>query len=868
MDPLRPSVLRVSHNVGPTAALAIVIAIGTISYLDDRAYRTDAAAAEQSRTIIDKTEDLLSELKDTETGERGFVLTGDPRYLEPYETALPRIESLLQELGQPGFVPANHGDLAGLGPLVRDRLAELSSTIATRRSAGAEAALAIVTTGHGKATMDRIRELVARVIETENREFRTRAAAAEAHANLNRSIIILGTIVLALLLFISTRYVDRLVRTQDRLIVDLGLAKEREARAKATFETTLRSVGDALIATDNTGVVQFMNPVAETLTGWTATTATGRRLPEVFRIVNETTRHVVDNPVDLVLRDGVVVGLANHTILLARDGREIPIDDSGAPIRSESGDTSGVVLVFRDVTQRRRTQQQLEESERRYRLLFDSHPEPMWVYDRDTLAFLMVNNSAVERYGYTREEFLRMTLRDIRPAEDVPRMEADVREGEAKLHTDGPWRHRKKDGSIIFVEITAHPIRLGSVQARLVMAKDITERRRLEEQLRQSQKLEAVGHLAGGIAHDFNNLLTVIEGYAEMIDADQSVNHPQRMPAREILVASQRAASLTHQLLAFSRRQVLQPQRINLNANVAQTQKLLARLLGEDIQIVAVLAPNLQEISADPGQIDQIVINMAVNARDAMERGGTLTIETSNVVLTDEEAARHVGLSPGRYVRLAISDTGHGMDEETQRHIFEPFFTTKAPDRGTGLGLSTVYGIVRQSGGAIETYSEPGRGTSFKIYLPAAVGTGPGLPEPAAPAPASKASEAVLVVEDDETVRTLVVTMLTSLGYTVLRADTPDEALRLAADNSVHIDLLLTDMVLPQTDGATVAQHALVHRPDLKTLFMSGYTEHAVLRRRLPDSPAAFLQKPFTQSVLAKKVREVLDSGSEKTAVG
>src|ERR1035437_4504659 len=337
----------------------------------------------------------------------------------------------------------------------------------------------------------------------------------------------------------------------------------------------------------------------------------------------------------------------------------------------------------------------IEESERRYRLLFDANPQPMWVFDRASLAFLAVNHAAVTRYGYTREEFLGMTLRDIRPPEDVPEFLEHTRHSTGTPHTDGPWRHRQKDGSILIVEIASHPIQFGDATATLVMANDITERIRLEEELRQSQKLEAVGQLAGGIAHDFNNLLTVIEGYADMISADQAPEDAHRESAHEILLAAQRAASLTRQLLAFSRRQILQPIRLNLNANITSTQRMLSRLLGENIQIHTALAYGLWDVFADPGQMDQILVNLAVNARDAMPSGGVLTIETTNV----ECGARlTMGLAEGEYVRLSLSDSGQGMDEETQRHIFEPLFTTKEIGYGTGLALSTVYEILKQSG--------------------------------------------------------------------------------------------------------------------------------------------------------------------------
>ena len=389
-------------------------------------------------------------------------------------------------------------------------------------------------------------------------------------------------------------------------------------------------------------------------------------------------------------------------------------------------------------------------------------------------------------------------------------------------------------------------------------AHDITERKRLEEELRQSQKLEAVGQLAGGIAHDFNNLLTVIEGYADLIRADQAPEDAHRESAQEILLAAQRAASLTRQLLAFSRRQMLQPIRLNLNANVTSTQRMLSRLLGENIQIHTALAYGLWDVFADPGQMDQILLNLAVNARDAMPSGGVLTIETANV----ECGARlTMGLADGEYVRLSLSDNGQGMDEETQRHIFEPFFTTKEVGHGTGLGLSTVYGIVKQSGGHVQVSSLPGKGSSFSIYLPRAASVAlPAAREAPSPALGHQGGETILVVDDDENVRHLVASMLKSSGYKVIVPATPHEALRICGEFSTPLDLLLTDMVLPETDGAQIAEKAIAARPNLRVLFMSGYTEHPVLRLPAFDRGAPFIQKPFTKAALTAKVREVLQA--------
>ena len=855
MDRLRTKGLLTTHNLWLTVAIVIVMAIAVYSRMDADAFREAADAASRSRQVMEDTQQLLSLLKDAETGQRGYLLTGDVQYLDPYNEARPKIEEGLRALGQ--SASAKTAELKRFSELITAKLAELAQTIRIRQQGNVEAALDMVRTDHGQRTMDELRSLSAQIIAQEEPQFQESRDRARRHGYQTRILVQIGAAVLAVLLWFATRRINQLVKSQDRLIDDLDASREREARGRSALATTLQSIGDAVIATDAKGHVQFVNPIAESLTGWKSTEAEGRPLIEVFRIQNEATRRPAEDLNARVLREGVVVGLANHTILVTKDGREIPIDDSAAPIHDKQGHITGVVLVFRDVTLRRRAQRQLEDSESRYRLLFESNPEPMWVYDTQTLAFLAVNHAATAHYGYTAEEFLGMTLRDIRPPEDVPALLEDTRVATDVLHTDGPWRHRKKDGTIIFVEITAHPIQFGSARGCLVMANDITDRKDLEEQLRQSQKLEAVGQLAGGIAHDFNNLLTVIEGYAEMVRSEQAPDDPHREPLEEILVAAQRAASLTRQLLAFSRRQVLQPVRLSLNANVASTHRMLSRLLGEHIQIRTNLSSDLRDVWADPGQIDQIILNLAVNGRDAMEHGGTLTIETGNADLSDSEA-RKLDTAPGSYVRLSLTDTGHGMDEETQRHIFEPFFTTKEVGRGTGLGLSTVYGIVKQSGGYITVASQPGKGATFSVFLPRARGQSGIAAASSATGPAHATGSTILLVEDDATVQQLVSTMLKSGGYNVIASGNPSEALRICGEFTTPIDLLLTDMVLPDGDGGMVAAQAAALRPGLKVLFMSGYTEHPVLLSPSFDRTTPFLQKPFTKAMLMAKVREAL----------
>jgi nitrogen-specific signal transduction histidine kinase len=397
------------------------------------------------------------------------------------------------------------------------------------------------------------------------------------------------------------------------------------------------------------------------------------------------------------------------------------------------------------------------------------------------------------------------------------------------------------------------------------MAEDVTERKRIEQQYLQAQKLDSIGRLAGGIAHDFNNLLSVIAGYGELVLADLKEPGAARSRVLEILRATERATGLTRQLLAFGRKQVIEPRVLDLNATAQDAERMLRRLIGEDIDIAMKLAPDLGRIQADPGQVEQVIINLAVNARDAMPRGGKLTIETTNVALDDDAVRGYVDVKPGHYVRLCVSDTGVGMDRETREHLFEPFFTTKEAGRGTGLGLATVYGIVKQSGGHVWVYSEPGWGTTFKVYFPR-FGD---VAEPGRPAieagPAPGGTETILVVEDDEMIRSLIRDILESTGYRVLVADDPESGMKLIGEEQ-EIHLLLTDLILPGMSGRELVDKVVELKPDIRVLFMSGYSDEAVARHGILEPGLAFLQKPFSRDALVRKVREVLDSAGSRIA--
>jgi two-component system, cell cycle sensor histidine kinase and response regulator CckA len=631
--------------------------------------------------------------------------------------------------------------------------------------------------------------------------------------------------------------------------------------------------------------------------------------------------------------------------------------------------------------------------EERYRLLFESNPVPLWVFDCETLRFLAVNGAAIVQYGYSEEEFLAMTIDQIRPPEDVPRLHETLETFTTGLRHSRGWTHLRKNGSAIQTESLSHPIDFGGRPALMVLSMDVTERmaaeaaleesnnilgavvddsplaivitapdltitrwndaaakqfgwtaeeaigqslmmmipedrrqefleqrgrleagaivtnfetqrirkdgtvrdvniskcalhkgdtlnglvsiisdstdrKRLEAQYRQAQKMEAVGQLAGGVAHDFNNLLTVIISYSQMLLADIAEDASSRADVMEIKRAAERAALLTKQLLAFSRQQVLRPQTLDLNLVIGHLEQMLRRLLREDINIVLTLDPDLGAVAADPGQIEQIVMNLVVNARDAMPSGGRLSIETANVSFDSpyQVRASEAQLDAGAYVVIAVSDNGTGMSAQVQARIFEPFFTTKRTNEGTGLGLSTVYGIVKQSGGYITVYSEIGHGTTFKIYLPRIDSAADAaVADESATMQTTGGGETVLIVEDDDALRTVACRALQQCGYEVLVSSNGAEALEQCSRHEGGLHLVVTDMVMPEMSGIELAESIALSYPEIKVLLMSGYTRDETARRGIASERYAFLEKPFTPAKLASRVRELLDG---RTRVG
>ena len=945
--------------------------------------------------------------------------------------------------------------------------------------------------------------------------------------------------------YVTKGNLKRLVPAIERELRDAAVHHERRA-SEARFRRVVESAMIGILFWDVQGRIMDANDAFLRIVGYTREDLEAGRIDR--RAITPPEYEAGDaNALEEFAATGTYTPFEKEYI--RKDGSRVPVIVGGALFPEPAH--PGVAFVI-DITERKRAADALRTSEERYRVLFERHPHPLWVFDRESLRFLEVNEAAVRQYGYSREEFLAMTIEAIRPPSEVPVLHESLRRAHVGLHAAGMWRHQKKDGSIIEVDATAHDVDLFDRPARLVSAvdvterrraeeqlaerarvsdlaadigaaltrgtglpevlqgcceslvrhldaafariwtlnevenvlelqasaglythldgahsrvpvgqykigliaaerrphltntvlgdarvhdqewakregmvafagypllvqdrlvgvlamfarhpfdafvqqalaavadgiaigisrkrveaaltesarrfraliehsadaialfapdgtityaspattavlgyvpaefegrnalelihpddlarirpdllaglqgpapkialearvrrkdgswrlcegtftnlfgdsavravvanyRDITERRQLEQQLRQAQRMEAIGRLAGGVAHDFNNVLTAIFGYADLVLEDLPVGSPSRQDLAEIRKAAERASALTRQLLAFSRQQVLEPVVLSLNELVEDIDKMVRRLIGEDIDLRLSLSRDLGNVRTDPGQMQQVIMNLVVNSRDAMPTGGKLVLETSNTELSEQYAEMHQPVAPGPYVMLAVSDTGCGMDAETKARVFEPFFTTKEKGKGTGLGLSTVYGIVKQSGGYVWVYSEPGRGTTFKIYLPRV--DAPAQPPAQRPEAGSVAgTETILLGEDDDMLRPLAKGLLERLGYTVLEATNTEEALAIAARHAGPIHLLVADVVMPGASGRDLARRLSESRPETRTLYMSGYTDDAIVHHGMLEPGLNFLQKPFTPAVLARKVRDVLDA--------
>ncbi|MBI5575364.1 MAG: PAS domain S-box protein [Deltaproteobacteria bacterium] len=653
----------------------------------------------------------------------------------------------------------------------------------------------------------------------------------------------------------------------DGLLLDVTERKEAEEKQREIerrFKVIADTAPDAIISADSRGRIVFVNPGGLNMFGYDGESLAGR---ELTLLIPERYRSAHEKGMARFLATGEprVIGRTIELHGLRKDGTEFPLELSLATWNT--GEGVFFTGIIRDITARKTAEEEIHATYSKLHSLVEASPVSITAVSKDGIT-TMWNPMAEKVFGWSREEAMGRFLPII--PEDK---KEEFREFQGRTVREGgisgvETRRLRKDGTLVDVRLSTAPMRdsLGNIVGMVGILEDISGRKRMEqalheseEQLRQSQKIEAVGRLAGGVAHDFNNLLTAIRGYSDLLLMKLEAGSNLRGEVEEIQKAGERASSLTRQLLAFSRKQVLQPKVLDLNAVVDNMNGMLRRLIGEDIDLVTGLRPALWSVKVDPGQIEQVIMNLAVNARDAMPRGGKVTIETDNVTLDDAYVKRHPFFKAGEYAILAISDTGEGMSDVVKKRLFEPFFTTKEKGKGTGLGLSTVYGIVKQSGGYIRVDSELGKGTAFKVYFPRVC----------MPADTKKdkresklqpGSECVLLVEDEDVVRSLIKTVLTEHGYTVLAAADGAEALKIGREYSGPIDLILTDVVMPNMGGRQAADSLAPHRPGIKVLYISGYTDDAIVSHGVLEAGIAFLQKPFTPHSLLRKVREVLDN--------
>jgi PAS domain S-box-containing protein len=979
------------------AGSALLILLGTIvlSWQDWRIFSGAMAEARHSRAVLDLNETLLSAIKDAETGQRGFLLTGEKTYLEPYRKALTVIPGALARLGRDTREDPRQAERVKLlEPLVSEKLAEIKQAIDVAESRGIAAGADVVRTNRGKQSMDRIQELSREIRNEQASGLTGRREELELHGQRTRLATLLGNATFFLLLLVSGAMLASAGKRSDYLIDELRASERHTAEVRDLLQITLSSIGDAVMTTDEQGKVTFINPVAQALTQYTQEQAAGKPVTEIFRIVNETTRNTVESPVTKVLREGTIVGLANHTVLLAKDGKEIPIDDSGAPIRDQQGAVIGVVLVFRDISARK----EAEEASLRLAAIVEYSGDAI-VSQRLDGVLLSWNEAATRMFGYSEAEMVGHKLSVLALGENVDDPEhvlERIRAGEPAIHYEAV-RHRK-DGTLIEIAAVASPIRdaageligvsrvcrdvterrrtekalahstealrdseaqlrlsaeaaqlgtwnrdipndeikwspqleaifglspgeypktvdqflalvhpddrqrLGEATARAIEANrdfdaeyryvrpngevrwmlsrgrpfyadgkavslagitmDVTSRRRLEEKMRQSQKLESLGILAGGIAHDFNNLLVGILGNASVLMEETHPDSPLRDVMENLMQASERAAHLTRQMLAYSGKGRFVVERLDLALQVQQILALIDASIPKNVKVQLNFERNLPPIEGDAGQIQQLIMNLVINGAEAIgPGGGTVTVSTTLREIGPDYVRDNLAgdnIPPGSYLVLEVHDNGIGMDAATQARIFDPFFTTKFT--GRGLGLAAVLGIVRGHHGALTVYSEPGKGTAFKVFLPSARTQTLSTAGPAT-STEFRGEGTVLVVDDEEMVQRTLKAALERYGYIVLSAGGGREAMEILQQRQQGISLVLLDMTMPGMSGEETLQALLSIRADVPVIATSGYNEMEALRR-FGEGLSGFIQKPYTPRKLAEKIRAVLQKQS------
>jgi PAS domain S-box-containing protein len=826
--------------------LAGWITIAQIEKLDEAA--RSVRHSEEVRLALERS---LSSLKDAETGTRGFTVTRDEVLLAPYFDAMRRLDAELEHLND---LVANDPDQSSraheLKQLMENRLGPLRGAVeAARGGAPAPPADEVARLQlEGNSRMNAVRNHV-RLMQLKQDEILS-LQLSEASAARRTTLLTAGsTAAMAALLVLAVMFVD-------------ARSSARMRKSEQWLSTTLESIGDAVIATDERGCVKYLNPVATNLTGWSSDEARSKRLDEVFRIVSEDTGETVQSPVERVLREGTVVGLANHTLLVRRDGQRFPIEDSGAPIKDGGGKIHGVVLVFKDASAQREAEAALTASEERLRLAIEGAELGTWDYDLSTKE-LVWNAQLYRMMGI--EPGTRVTrdmVRDRAVPEDLAMIERAVERAKADrtpYHVehritradDGTQRTLSVLGRYLFNDE-------GRATRLLAIVTDVTERRQLEQRVRQSQKLDALGTLAGGIAHDFNNILSILRGNLLLIEADLAPDHPIAPAIAEMSRACSRARDLVRQILTFGRQQEQDRKVIGLGEVVLEALKLLRSTIPANVEIRSRVAPDLPTVLADATQIHQVIMNLGINASHAIGRApGNITVEIDEAEIDANSAAHSPDLHEGHYVRLRFGDSGSGMTPEVLERVFEPFFTTKPQGTGTGLGLAVVRGIIKSHDGAITVYSEPGKGTQFHLYFPAVEGTTASVPKLASP-PTQGDGQRILYIDDEDALVTLARRLLERLGYRVAGFSIPEAALAAFEATPDDFDLVLSDLSMPGLSGIDVARRVLEVRPDIPVLLASGYVRNEDVEVARSIGVREIIWKPATINEMGELLKRVL----------
>lgn len=899
------------------AAFLLVGTIVALSYHITQRFVAASVAAVTTSHFILTLEQTQSAMRDAETGQRGFLVSGDASYLKPYYAARRDAASRQRELLSLSARDdsALVGTLAAIRRLTEAKFAELEETIRLYRTEGAEAARRVVLSGRGKALMDTLRTVAGGLERREQLSFERASRQQREWARNTLAIVtLLGALVLVLLgtVYLGVqRYLRERLRNERTLRAERAQlevrVRERTAELKAESEraeeaaasaqraaaesemaaaaaaealaeriaaeqaqheseeryrTLVEQVKDyAIYRVDPSGRATSWNEGVKRVLGYDAEEFLGQDARQIFA-AEDVTQGIPERELAAAARYGTA---NSDRWMLKKGGVHFFATGITNALHDGAGHLVGFTKVMRDQTDRKRAEEALRRSETRYRLVARVTREAIW--DWDLTANLVEWNEGVhELFGYSPEEVaptVAWRYDHVHP-EERDRVVASVSaatQGNEQFWGD-EYRFRRRDGTFATVSDRAIIERDATGQACRMIGtiSDLTEQRRAQEHLAQAQRMEAVGRLAGGVAHDLNNMLTSIMGYSQFVARSLETTDPRREDLEQITKSAERSASLTRSLLAFARRDMVQPTKLDLNGSLREMERMIRSTLGEHIRYVTRLEPSPAIVFIDRSRAEQVVLNLILNARDAMPQGGRLTLETASVTLDSRYAARHPGtdISPGPYVMLTVSDTGHGMDPATLGHIFEPFFTTKPVGEGTGLGLSSVYGVVKQAGGFVWAYSEPGHGSAFKVYLPDGGGSrSPG--EPPRIVADWRGTETVLVVEDEDVVRRLAGRVLSAGGYRVLEAANGKEALAMLDGHGSALDLVLTDAVMPEMSGAQLAERLAAIQPGVAVVFMSGFTGDEVIRRGLMKPGQPFLEKPFSPDHLLATVRGVLD---------